>query len=326
MTVTMEDVAREAGVSRALVSIVFRDVEGASAATRERVRAVADRLGYRPDQRARQLGRKRTRLVGVTYGVHRPFHGELVEALYAAAGPTGWDVLLSPVTDRRGEAEAVESLLDHRCEAVVLLGPALPPRALDALASRVPTVVVARAVSRPDVQVVRTDDATGARLATEHLLDLGHTSVALVDGGRAPGAAERRRGHRAAMKAAGFAEQLLPGGPTEHDGELAAEALLAASPRPTAVLAFNDDCAVGLLNQVRRAGVSVPGDLSVVGYDDAQVAGLRAIDLTTVGQDPDALAHLAVTRAIALAEGDPASTEQVVAPHLVVRSTTAPPR
>ncbi|MDO9378384.1 MAG: LacI family DNA-binding transcriptional regulator [Nocardioidaceae bacterium] len=326
MTVTMEDVAREAGVSRALVSIVFRDVEGASTATRERVREVADRLGYRPDQRARQLGRRRTRLVGVTYAVHLPFHGELVEALYAAAAPTGWDVMLSPVTARRDETTAVESLLDHRCEAVVLLGPSLPSRALDLLFARVPTVVVARSVPRRTVQVVRTDDAAGARAATEHLRSLGHRRIALVDGGRAPGAAERRRGYRAAMRAGGLDDvALVPGGPTEHDGEAAGEALLATSPRPTAVLAFNDDCAMGLLNTVRGAGVRVPSDLSVVGYDDTAVAGLRAVSLTTVGQDPDALAHLAVTRAIALAEGDAASAEQVVPPHLVVRSTTAPP-
>jgi DNA-binding LacI/PurR family transcriptional regulator len=121
--------------------------------------------------------------------------------------------------------------------------------------------------------------------------------------------------------------RILPGGLTEEDGAAAARSLSAARPRPTAVLAFNDRCATGVLDLFLRSGIAVPGDISVVGFDDTHLARLAHIDLTTVGQDIPRLAHLAVHRTIARLEGDdkPAG-EHVMDPRLVVRGTTAPPR
>jgi DNA-binding LacI/PurR family transcriptional regulator len=232
------------------------------------------------------------------------------------------------VTPGRDERRAIESLLQDRCEALVLLGPQSPTAYLAGLAARLPVVVVARAVRNRAVDVVRTDDAEGLTQAVDHLAGLGHRRIAHVDGGRAPGAAERRRGYRAAVHRHGLDARIVPGGLTEDDGAAAARALLDLPPadRPTAVTVFNDRCATGVLDVLRTAGITVPGDVSVVGFDDSRLARLSHVDLTTIAQDAAAMTELAVTRAVARLEGTAAGErELVVAPRLVVRSTTAPP-
>jgi DNA-binding LacI/PurR family transcriptional regulator len=322
---TLADVAARAGVSTALVSIVMRDAPGASTATRDRVRRAAAEIGYRPDSRARLLRSSRSRLLGVVFGVQADFHGDLVSGLYAAADRVGYELALSAVTPGRDEQRAVGSLLQDRCEALVLLGPQSPTAALADLATRLPVVVVARPVRSSAVDVVRTADDEGARLAVEHLLALGHRDVVHVDGGRAPGAAERRRGYREALRTHGLEAHVLPGGPTEEDGAAAARRLL-SGPLPGAVTVFNDRCALGLLDVLRRAGRTVPGDVSVVGYDDSRIARLSSVDLTSVAQDVEQLTTLAVGRALERLDGTPVrQRELVVPPRLVVRTTTAPP-
>jgi DNA-binding LacI/PurR family transcriptional regulator len=322
---TLADVAARAGVSTALVSIVMRDAPGASTATRDRVRRAAAEIGYRPDSRARLLRSSRSRLLGVVFGVQADFHGDLVSGLYAAADRVGYELALSAVTPGRDEQRAVGSLLQDRCEALVLLGPQSPTAALADLATRLPVVVVARPVRSSAVDVVRTADDEGARLAVEHLLALGHRDVVHVDGGRAPGAAERRRGYREALRAHGLDAHVLPGGPTEEDGAAAARRLL-SGPLPGAVTVFNDRCALGLLDVLRRAGRTVPGDVSVVGYDDSRIARLSSVDLTSVAQDVEQLTTLAVGRALERLDSTPVrQRELVVPPRLVVRTTTAPP-
>lgn len=321
----MEDVARLAGVSRALVSIVYRDAPGASDATRARVLAAGNELGYRPDHRARLLGRTRTRLLGVTFDVQAPFHGELVEALYLAAETAGYDLALSAVAPSRDESRAVQSLLDYRCEALVLLGPQFSPSALATLAESQPVIVVGRKVRAAGVDVVRTDDTAGSRLAVEHLLSLGHSQILHIDGGKSPGAAERRTGYRVAMRHAGLTPLVEHGGRTEADGATAAKDFLNDSPPVTAVTLFNDRVATGFLDTIRQSSLEVPGDLSVVGYDNITVAGLSHIGLTTVAQNTTALAELTIKRAIARLTTTSGPTEEVVTPHLVPRTTTAPP-
>lgn len=324
---TLADVAAHAGVSVPLVSIVMRDVPGASAATRERVRQAAEELGYRPDSRARLLRRTRSRLIGVAFGVQHPFHGDLVSGLYAATDAADYELALSAVTPGRDERRAIASLLQDRCEALILLGPHSPTSYLADLAARMPVVVVARAVRHRDVDVVRTDDAAGLHQAVDHLVHLGHTRIAHIDGGRAPGAAERRRGYREALQRHGLAAiQIMSGGLTEDEGAAAARALLDTVPRPTAVTVFNDRCAIGVLDVLRGAGLYLPRDMSVIGFDDDRLARLSHVALTTVAQDTQQITNLAVTRAIARLDGTTVTDrELIIPPHLVVRGTTAPP-
>ncbi|CDR16501.1 LacI family DNA-binding transcriptional regulator [Streptomyces iranensis] len=327
---TLADVAARAGVSTALVSIVMRDAKGAGAATRERVLQAAQEIGYRPDTRARLLRSHRSHLLGVQFGLQHPFHSDLLEGVYAVAEPAGYQIALSAVAAGRGEQRATDTLLADRCEALILLGPQAPAARLAELAAQLPVVSVARRLrgSAPGVEVVRTADDEGARQAVDHLVALGHRDIAHIDGGRAPGAADRRRGYRTAMSRHGLADRVrvLPGGLTEEDGAAGARALLDAAPRPTAVLAFNDRSATGVLDTLLRARVPVPDEISVIGFDDSHLARLAHINLTTVGQDIPRLAELAVGRAIARLEGERIPDgEAVVAPRLVIRGTTAEP-
>lgn len=320
--VTLADVAAEAGVSVALASIVMRGVPGAGPATRERVLAVAERLGYRPDSRARLLRSGRSHLLGVVFDVRHPFHHDLLTGLYAAADAAGYQLALSAVTPKRADRAAVGDLLHDRCEALILFGPRLRTAEWAEISARLPVVAMVRGVRQRDVDVVHTDDARGMRQAVDHLVALGHRRIAHLDGGRAHGSAERRRGYLDAMRHHGLEEtQVIPGGPGEEDGAGAAAELLAG--KPTAVVVFNDLSAIGLLDVVRRRGLDVPGDLSVVGFDDATVSRLAHVDLTTVAQDIDALAAEAIARAIDRIEGTPVASRSIVLPpRLVVRGTS----
>ena len=325
---TMEDVAARAGVSRALVSIVFRDVPGASDATRRRVLAAASELGYPPDRRASRLGRSRTRMVGVVFAFDGDFHAEVVDGLYAAADEHGYEVVLSATTARRSERAAAAALLAERCEAVVLIGPRLPTREIAELAQRVPTVVLLRHLRLATVDTVRTDERAAMDLLVGHLAGLGHERIVHVDGGSAAGAAQRRQAYRSAMTAHGLEPVVRPGGIGEEAGAEAADHLLDAAVRhrPTAVAAFNDRCALGALHRLRAGGLQVPADLSLSGFDDIPAAAYRHLDLTTVHQDADRLGRLAVDRLRArLDHGRPPAAPMLLTPRLVVRGTTAPP-
>lgn len=324
----LAEVAARAGVSTATVSLVLRGAPGPSAETRRRVSEAAATLSYRPDRTASSLARRRSGLLGVLLDVRNPFHAELVQDLDAAAQTAGYDVVLSTLTRVRDEPRAVETLLDFRCEALLLLGPEAPPARLAELDAVLPTVVVGRRLRPVVTDVVRTADGVGVGQAVQHLVDLGHTDVVYVDGGRGTIPADRRRGYRAAMRRCGLDERarVLLGDQTEADGVRAAEKLLAGGPLPTAVVTFNDRSAVGLLDTLTRAGVRVPDQVSVVGYDDSPQSRWAHVELTTVSQEGGQQAERAVAAAVERLGGRADAREVVLTPRLVVRGTTAPPR
>lgn len=329
---TMRDVARAAGVSVATVSIVMRGAPGVGEETRARVLAVAEDLGYRANRTARLMKLRRTRHLGVAMSPRNAFHAEVVEGIQAAAAAAGYELVLSLVTPGHTEQRAVETLEGFRCESLILLGSDLSDAELAALASRLPVVLVARGVTIPGVDVVRSADQRGQRLLVDHLVALGHRDIAYVDGGPHPVAVERRRGYLGAMRRAGLGEhiRLVTGGQAEEDGRRAADELLRERSRPTAVCAFNDQVAVGVADTLAQHGVAVPGACSVTGYDDSGFSRLRAIDLTTVNQQADDLARAAVEAAIARldAPAGPGGSRPatLLEPRLVVRGTTAPLR
>jgi DNA-binding LacI/PurR family transcriptional regulator len=323
----MADVAAHVGVSRALVSLVFRDAPGASAATRERVFKAAAELGYRPNSAARVLRRNRSRHLGVLYTMRHPFDADLVEALYPLAERLGYDIVLGAMTPTRGEQKAAEELLSYRSEVLIVIGPEIGSKPLAALASHVPVIAVGRRFRGLNVDAIHTDDFQGVRLGVEHLVELGHRAIAHIDGGAMPGASGRRRGYRTTMRRHGLDDEIrvIPGDYTEESGARAAEALLSDSHLPTAVIAGNDRCAVGLLDSLLRAGISVPRQVSVIGYDDSQLARMSHINLTSVSQDvphmAEAVMHAVVER---LENGRSEAREIVLKPSLVVRETTGP--
>lgn len=323
----LEDVAADVGLSTASVSLVLRGVPGPSAETRERVLEAAARLGYRADRAASLLARRRTRLLGVPVVLRDAYRSELAEEVQVAADARGYTVALSAVTAVHDEPRVVETLLDLRCEAVLLLAPELEPPVLAELGRCIPLVVLGRHVAPNGFDVVRAADGEGVAAAVDHLIGLGHRDVVHVDGGAAAMAPERRAGFLSALERHGLTGRVLSGGAAEEAGARAARALLGACSLPTAIVAANDRSAVGLLDVFVRAGVRVPQDVSVVGYDDGHLARLTHIDLTTVNQDARAQARCAVAAALERLDGDrTAPTEQVLLPRLVVRSTTAAPR
>lgn len=326
---TMADVATRAGVSRTLVSFILDGKPGASADTRRRVLAVADEIGYRPDSAARLLARGRSRTLGVLMDVSQLFQAELVTGIYPAAEGLGYEVLLSANLPDRAESVPVDALLSHRCGGLVLLGPTSDAAYLRALADRVPVVVVGRRldIAADHLATVRTDDAKGIRQAVNYLVELGHRDIHHVDGGTEPGSADRRRAYRTAMRSHGLAEhaKVIPGAHNEQAGAAAARTML-DEPLPTAVLAGNDRCALGLLDVFTRAGVQVPEQLSLIGYDDSRLSDNPRIDLTTVHQDAQAIARHSVQLAVEMLEQDSTgSADVVLEPKLVVRGTTGAP-
>jgi DNA-binding LacI/PurR family transcriptional regulator len=315
-------------VSRALLSIVFRGAPGASEETRARVFAVAEQLGYRANRAASLIKLRHTKLLGVTVNVRSGFQGELVEPIQATAAASGYEIVLSPITPTHDESRAIETLLGFRCEAAILLGSQLPEARLRELAGELPLVLVGRRMKLGHVDVVRSADHRGLALAVGHLAGLGHRDIAHIDGGHQPISAQRRQGYRVAMRGHGLGDhvRVVTGGDSERDGHRAATELLRHGELPTAVCAFNDHCALGVMDALAKAGARVPGDCSVTGYDNSLVAQLAAVDLTSVSQEAAVLAESAVRAAVDRLEGRvTGTTDAVLQPRLVIRGSSAPP-
>jgi DNA-binding LacI/PurR family transcriptional regulator len=333
---TMADIAAHLGVSRQLVSLVLRDAPGASDETRRRVREAAQELGFSPHVGARVLRRSRSKDLGVIFAPAHSTEPEIVEAIYPAAAARGYDVILSAQTATRSTVQAVEELLGHRCAALIVIGSNLGHAGLRAVTERslVPVVDVGYGRRNGFYDVVRSSGDKGISLAVTHLAELGHRQIAYVDPESMPPGRLRRRGYDRSMKRLGLAPDVLSmsGDYTRWDyfeeaGAAAARRLLQRQSLPTAVVAPNDHTAVGLLQVLLRSGVGVPAEVSVTGFDDAPIARLTSVDLTTVRQDPELMGVAAVEAAVRRVEGrDLPPRESVVDTSLVVRGSTAAPR
>ena len=265
-------------------------------------------------------------MIGVMFGLGvGSFHFDLLEGLYAAVGEHGHSLVLSALTRGRDERQASESLHDFRFDALIMLG---PPSEEPLLAGKVPLVVVGWHVDHPAVDVVRTSDEHGMAQAVSYLGRLGHRRIAHIDGGNSVIAASRRDGYAAAMRANGLGEEIrvVSGGQSQLDGQRAARTLLDDGSLPTALVAYNDDTAVGAMGLFAQQGIRTPDRVSVVGWDDQEAAALSPVPLTTVAQQPAEMARLAVQRVVDRLENRRIlSREIVLEPQLRVRASSAPP-
>ncbi|WP_152353757.1 LacI family DNA-binding transcriptional regulator [Brachybacterium subflavum] len=320
---TMKDVAREAGVSKALVSIVFRRAPGASEATRQKVLEAARTLGYRPHRGASMLALTRTRQLGIVHDLHNGFHAQIADAALAAAERAGYRLVMTPRTRTQDEPAALASALELRSEALLVLGSTLPEAERDLLTGDVPVVSIGRAARGPATDWAMSSDEAGMELLVEHLVARGRRRLVHLDGGAGEVSARRREGFEAAAGRRGgeVDAHVVPGGPTEADGRRAAEAALAHS--PTALLAFNDLAALGALDAAMAAGLAVPDQLAVTGWDDSALARTQALSLTSVRQDADELGRWAVEAALErLDEGRTEARSLILEPALRVRRST----
>lgn len=326
----MEDVAREAGVSRALVSLVMRGQPNVSGLRRARVLDVAGRLGYRPNAMARSLASRRTRTVGLILDdLRNPFFAEIAGGIEELASELGYQLLLgSGGRQARRERAALATLLEYRVDGVILVSPRMRARDIAAAASEVPLVLMGRQVRNVEADFVLVDERIGTELALDHLLQLGHEQIAHVDGGNGAGGPQRRTAYLRGMRRRrlGARARVIAADFTEEAGADAARRLLSEAELPTAIFAANDMVAAGILGELDRAGVEVPAEVSIIGYDNISIAHLAHVSLTTIDQPRSEMGRLALELLLDRIGNRRPNVVRLIEPSLVIRSTTAPPR
>jgi DNA-binding LacI/PurR family transcriptional regulator len=327
---TITDVARRAGVSKSLVSLVVRGERHVSPGRRAAVLRTAADMGYRPNAMARGLVERRTRMIGVMVSdLHNPFFADVAAGIQDQATRVGYRVLINTGNRNRDrEDDAIRALLELRADGLILAGPLIESRLMVSASTEVPVVLVGRSAHAPTLDSVTNDDRAGGETIVEHCASLGHKRIAHVDGGRGAGAEARRRGYEEGMRRFHLQKHrtVVPGSFTEEGGHSGALRILDMKPRPTAIFVANDLAAIGALNALEERGLRVPDDISLVGYDNTSLAALRHISLTTVHQPRLEMGQLAVSALLErLDEGRRRPRRAVLSPSLVVRRTTAPP-
>jgi LacI family transcriptional regulator len=335
---TLRDVADAAGVSIATVSRVLTGARPSRPATRDRVLEAAAQLEYRPSAPARALKLQQTHTLGLLItDIENPFFPEVVRAVEDAAHLRGYAVLLCNATDDpERELAYIELLLERRVDGIIVAASQVSSRHAALLArAPVPVVLVNGDAPRSGLASITSDNRGGARLATEHLLGLGHRRLGHITAPRSNAAAALRLGGvRDALRAAGIPRDTLE--VTEGDahvagGERATRELLERAPGTTAIVCYNDLTAIGALRALRAIGCAVPRDVSVVGFDDIDLARWTDPPLTTIAQQKGEMGRWAFARIAELSPPSRFRTRRTapnrrLATQLVVRGSTGPLR
>lgn len=329
---TIIDVAVEAKVSKATVSRVLNNNEEVSEEMRSRVLRAMRKLNFQPNAQARSLSLKRSNLVGaIIPEIRRPFYGEIIDGVEETLANAGYHLVICSTHNRPGnEVNSARLLRERRADGLLVVTPREydPNVWHDLLAENFPLMMIDGGVSA-DVSSVVVDNYEGSLAATRHLVGLGHRRIGILTGLNTPECRERLRGYREALDEAGISFDpalLVSGDYLEASGATAMERLLELSGRPTAVFATSDLMAIGALQTLRRHGLSVPGDISLAGFDDIEPARWLSPSLTTVKQPLRQMGEIGARKLLKILSGEePEVTRIVLRCELVVRESTAPP-
>jgi len=325
--VTIREVASHLGVSPSTISRALARPELLNAETRARVLEVVEQLGYQPNLIARNLRLQETRLLFVIVPTLSPFFLEVFRGVERGARECGYAVLMGHTErDAAREHLFLDQVASRRADGVILVTSS-DSAALLARRKRMPPVVAAlEEVDGLDVPTVRVDHRRAAMDATNHLLALGHRRVAHIAGPETQTiAGHRRDGFQAAMTEAGLdphAYPCLSGNYAVEFGEAAMETLLTCNPPPTAVFAANDEIAIGVIRTMKRVGLQVGRDISVIGFDDQRIATLYEPPLTTMKVPTEELGYRATLLLVDLLRGKTDEADTVLPTSLVIRATT----
>ena len=330
---TIIDVGRQAGVSSKTVSRVFNNEPHVSDDVKRRVRAAADSLNYHPNMMARALVQRRSHLIGLVYEKPSPSYVvDLQMGVLDRLRDERYRLVVIPVSSvSEREGEVVGLLRSAALDGVVLAPPASDNERimtdLTAAGIRFARIAPTRLIDMAPSNLI--DDVTAAREIATHLIELGHRDIAIIKGDPTHASVEARLiGYSQALHAAGLSIRLdrVESGLFTHDsGYAAARRLLDQPDRPTAILSQNDDMAVGALIAARELGLSVPGDLSIVGFDDSEVSRIAWPSITTVRQPVYEMAVAAADMLIAQLEGQPAEMLRRHSHELLIRQSSGPP-
>ncbi len=327
-------IARAANVSIATVSRTINNIPTVNPEIAKRVWQVIDELDYFPNTQARALVSGRSKLFGLIVSeITNPFFPELIQGFEDIAVANGYEILVSSSNhDPRRMSHCIRRMIERKVEGVAVMTFGIEEPLLDQLAKRkVPLVFIDIGPARPGISVLKVDYRRGILQGIQHLAALGHKDIAFISGPLTLRSAQSRRtAFSASLKECGIALNpawLVEGDHTLEGGIAAMEQLLAAKKRPTAVLCSNDMTAIGVLHKLYRAGLRVPDDLSVIGFDDIHIAEVTIPPLTTVQMSRFEIARAAVTALRTLVE-EPQNSQRDynIQTDLIVRESTGAPR
>lgn len=321
--VTMEDVAAEAGVSRALVSIAYRGVAGVSDKTRDKIFAAGKKLGYVPNRIAARLASKGEDTIGIfLQDLHNDVFADMYDGIREVTDKAGIQLVLAVGgTTPESETAALSTLIASRVDVIIAAGLTLPDKKVKEFASRTRMVTVARQLA--GIDSAYSDNFTGAKDATQHLIALGHTNIVFLANPQTDGYLDRQRGYINAMSANSLEPRVYESSYSRHQAELDAGRVLDSDNRPTAIFAHNDQAALGVLDALVVRGLKPGKDVAVVGYDNSSnsktpISALTTVDIhgTELGQ---AAAELALKR---IQEPESKTHKVVLEPTLVLRQSS----
>jgi LacI family transcriptional regulator len=328
--VTIEDVARAAGVSRQTVSRAVNNKGEISPATRERVLEAVLALDYQPSRVARGLATRRTRTIGlVVPDITNPFFPEIARGVQDVARGADYSVFLCNTDESPDEElQVLRSLAAQPVDGILLFGSRINDDDAAAFADGYrPLVVLNRVLAHPGVSLILVDNGRGAKLAVDHLADGGHTAIGMLAGPvTSPSSAQRVEGFRQAMAARGLStpeDWILPGHPTIEGGYAAARHLLTGHPQVSALFTYNDLSALGAAQACLELGRRVPAGCAIIGFDDVRLAAMVSPSLTSVRVDKYYLGQQAMIRLLAMLDEPDAIFPPVrIDVELVVREST----